>query len=315
MSVVLSEPPGFPRWLHRWAVLTVGATLVLLALGALVTTRSAGMADPVWPTYPWHLLLISWDEPRPGFLIEHSHRLAGYVVGCCTIVLAVGLWKQERRWLRWLGVVALGGVIVQGLLGGFRVKLDEWLGTDLAFIHGCFASVVFSLLAGLALFTSRAWAVGDIPPVEVAAALRIRRWALATVSLVFMQLVLGALWRHTFSSLAQRGHMLIAFAVVGGVAWLLREIYAAPVRDRRLMTNAAVLALFVVGQLLLGVEALMLKYTFSSAGTQVLVRTAHVLTGHLILATAVVLTLQAYRRTASPNRPAAVPLRRLEGAA
>ena len=40
------------------------------------------MADPVWPTYPWHLLLISWDEPSPGFIIEHTHRLVGYVAGC-----------------------------------------------------------------------------------------------------------------------------------------------------------------------------------------------------------------------------------------
>ncbi|HEV2947246.1 MAG TPA: hypothetical protein VGX70_07710, partial [Gemmataceae bacterium] len=72
-------------WLHRWAVLTVCATFILLLLGAVVTTFRVGMADPIWPTYPWHLLLVSWDEPRPGFLIEHSHRLAGYVVGCCVI--------------------------------------------------------------------------------------------------------------------------------------------------------------------------------------------------------------------------------------
>src|ERR1700756_4053036 len=106
-------------WLHRWAVLTVAATFVLLLLGAVVTTFRVGMADPVWPTYPWHLLLISWEEPSAGFLIEHSHRLAGYVVGCCIIALAVGLWLgQALRWLRWLGAAALAGVIVQGLLGG-----------------------------------------------------------------------------------------------------------------------------------------------------------------------------------------------------
>src|SRR5712691_11323449 len=92
------------RWLHRWALLTVCATFGLLLLGAVVTTFRVGMADPVWPTYPWHLLLISWDEPSAGFLVEHSHRLAGYIVGCCIIVLTVGLWLQEtRRWVRWLG--------------------------------------------------------------------------------------------------------------------------------------------------------------------------------------------------------------------
>src|SRR5260370_12037930 len=84
-------------WLHLWAVLTACATFVLLLLGAVVTTFRVGMADPIWPTYPWHLLLVSWEEPRPGFLVEHSHRLAGYIVGCCVIVLAVGLWRNGAR--------------------------------------------------------------------------------------------------------------------------------------------------------------------------------------------------------------------------
>src|SRR5207244_1016929 len=143
------------RWLHRWAVLTACATFVLLLLGAVVTTFRVGMADPIWPTYPWHLLLVSWEEPRPGFLVEHSHRLAGYIVGCCVIVLAVGLWRSDRGpSLRWLGVAALLGVIIQGLLGGFRVVLDRYLGNNLALIHGCFAQLVFGLLVILAAMTS-----------------------------------------------------------------------------------------------------------------------------------------------------------------
>src|SRR5713226_9137275 len=129
MSNDTLEPSVSPRWLHRLAVLTVCATVALLALGAVVTTLKVCMADSIWPTYPWHLMLISWQEPRAGFLIEHTHRLAGYFVGCCVMLLAVGLWRLEtRRWLRWLGVVALAGVIVQGLLGGFRVRLNALLG-------------------------------------------------------------------------------------------------------------------------------------------------------------------------------------------
>ncbi len=85
-----------PRWLHIWAILTVIATALLLALGGLVTTFRVGMADPIWPTTPWFLFFTSWSEPRPGFLIEHSHRLAGYVVGCFTIVLTVGMLATAR---------------------------------------------------------------------------------------------------------------------------------------------------------------------------------------------------------------------------
>src|SRR5439155_9281591 len=161
-----TEPSPSPRWLHCWALVTVCATMALLTLAAVVTTFRVGMADPIWPTYPWHMLLISYDEPRPGFIIEHTHRLAGYIDGCCVIVLAMGLWRYHaRRWLGWLGMAALAGVIVQGLLGGFRVSLNALVGTDLALVHGLFAQLVFALLVSVALFTSRRWSAPmGLPP-------------------------------------------------------------------------------------------------------------------------------------------------------
>jgi cytochrome c oxidase assembly protein subunit 15 len=290
----------------------------LLSLGAVVTTFSVGMADPIWPTYPWHLLLISWVEPKPGFLIEHSHRLAGYIVGCCVIVLAVGLWRTEaRRWLRWLGVVALAGVIVQGLLGGFRVKLDELMGANLALIHGSFASVVFALLVSLALLTSRSWTGAGSSSKGSAADQRLRYGTLAVTVLVFTQIVLGAVLRHTYSPWGQRGHLLIAFAVVGGVVWLSREVFSHPARNRRLTIATMLLILLVAGQLLLGIEAWMMKFlTASAPAAQALVRTGHVLMGHLILATTVVVTLHSFRLTAAvPVQVVSDPVDRLEGAA
>jgi len=300
-----------PRWLHRWAVLTVCATFVLLGLGSVVTTRNAGMADPVWPTYPWHLLLISWDEPRPGFLIEHSHRAAGYVVGCCIIVLTLGLWlKDSRRWLCWLGTGAVAGVIVQGLLGGFRVVLDQWMGENLKLIHGVFAQVMFAFLVSLALFTSRGWSTG---PEEASA--RFRLLCLVSTLLIFVQIVFGAMLRHWHSSVAQRGHFLLAFAVTAAAACLAWEVFARSPRDRGLIIPAAHLAFFVVLQLLLGVEAWMAKYMeYSTPARQVAVRTAHVLTGSLILATAVVITLRAYRQVAWAVQPTAATPGGLEGA-
>src|ERR1700736_635287 len=118
------------RWLHRWALLTACATLPLLLLGAEVTTKQVGMVDQQGFRPPWHMLTVYLQDHGLvqtrglGFVIEHSHRLVGFVVGTCIIVLAVGLWRKERRrWVRWLGITALAGVIVQGLLGGFRVQL------------------------------------------------------------------------------------------------------------------------------------------------------------------------------------------------
>jgi cytochrome c oxidase assembly protein subunit 15 len=316
MNVAYPEIAASPRWLHGWAMFTVCATFGLLTLGAVVTTFHVGMADPIWPTYPWHLLLISWGEPKAGFIIEHSHRLAGYFVGCCAIVLAAGLWWQERRqWLRWLGIAALVGIVIQGLLGGFRVKLNDLLGPNLALIHGCFATVVFTLLVCLGLFTSRGW-IASTQGLPFSSS-RNLRWGSKIVSiLIFLQIIFGGLLRHTYSTLGQRGHLLLAFAVVIGVVWVGKEIWDKPVREKRLILPAILLATLVAGQVLLGVEAWMFKYLAPSApATQALVRTAHVLLGSLILATSAVVTLQIHQPSFAVARSNANPFQRLEGAA
>jgi heme A synthase len=287
-----------PRWVHAWAVLTVIATAGLLALGGVVTTFRVGMADPIWPTSPWYLFFISWREPSAGFLIEHSHRLAGYVVGCCVIVLALGLWFTAKAgWLRKLGVVALAAVIVQGLLGGFRVKLNALVGTDLAAIHGCFAQVVFSLLVSLAVLTARR---RNELAIDAEAGRRLYRLGLLFSALVFAQLVWGALVRHSNGSLAQRAHLLTAFAVVATAAWFVKGAIADPTMRTRLGVALSVLCGLLMVQVMLGVEAWLGKF-----GTGVLpelqtitlgqaaVRTAHMLVGSWVLATVVVLTLQA----------------------
>jgi heme a synthase len=108
MPESVSIPWSPPRWLRRWPAGTLALLFALLTLGAVVTSFRIGMADPVWPTRPWHLLTISWQEPSPGFLIEHLHRLAGFTVGAAVAVLAIGLWWTEPRpALRRSGVAAL----------------------------------------------------------------------------------------------------------------------------------------------------------------------------------------------------------------
>jgi heme A synthase len=101
------------RWLHAWAILAAAATLGLLILGQLVTSFRAGMADPIWPTEPWYL--FSNYKLDFGYLVEHTHRIAGFTVGGLVAVLAFGLWWTEpRRASRW---IALAGLVV--LLAGF----------------------------------------------------------------------------------------------------------------------------------------------------------------------------------------------------
>jgi heme a synthase len=100
-----------PRWLHVWAIVTVVAAAVLLLVGQMVTTLRAGMVDPDWPTRPWHLALESSDKWTAGYLVEHTHRILGFLVGGLMSVLALGVWAYEpRKGLRWaalVGIIAL----------------------------------------------------------------------------------------------------------------------------------------------------------------------------------------------------------------
>src|SRR5205085_6864053 len=106
------------RWLRGWAVFTVLAALPLVMLGAEVTTKKVGMADPKGFRAPWHLFTLSGDQLSRGLLIEHGHRLAGFSVGICCIVLAIGMTLAARgRLHRSLGWLALLAVSSQGILG------------------------------------------------------------------------------------------------------------------------------------------------------------------------------------------------------
>ncbi len=146
---------GIPIWLRIWAVMTACAALPLVTLGAEVTTKRVGMVDPKGFRMPWHLFTMSSDQLSVGYLIEHGHRLAGYIVGFACIVLALGLTLQGRDWLhRGLGWFALVMVSLQGMLGIFRVDLNAVMGSSLALVHGCFAQLVFATLVSVAVFCS-----------------------------------------------------------------------------------------------------------------------------------------------------------------
>ncbi len=98
-------------WLTRYAWLVVAATLVLIFIGGLVTSKGAGMAVPDWPnTYGYNLFLFPVSQWVGGILYEHTHRLMGALVGLLTAVLAAWLWARETR-----GVARGGGLVAMFL--------------------------------------------------------------------------------------------------------------------------------------------------------------------------------------------------------
>jgi cytochrome c oxidase assembly protein subunit 15 len=315
MSDSPTEAEAVPRWLHWWAVLTVLAALPLALFGAEVTTRGVGMADTEGFKLPWNLDLRT---PIVGLFIEHSHRMAGFVVGICGIVLALGLLFGARRAgiVRWMGLLALVAICGQGLLGRYRVDRNARFGPELALVHGLFAQLVFALLVSVAVVTSRTWR----RPFDRAEPRPKRGLALALPFLVYLQIVFGAIVRHLFDHNAQRAHLLFAFVVVAVVVLVVRSAWEG--KDRAVRRTATLLAVLVAVQLGLGVEAWLGRF---GAGlypplvpwTRALgvARSGHFIVGVLVFTTSVVLALLTVRPARATVTFPVLPKTSMEGAA
>ena len=225
------------RWPHRWAWLLACATFPLVWWGGFVTATGSGMAFKDWltsdgvfmPLYPW--LSSAGDK-----FIEHGHRLLGMLAGVLTIALLISLYIAEpRRWVRRFGIVLLLGVIAQGILGGMRVVLDERL---LALIHGCTGPLFFAAAAAMVAVPSHWWS----EPSNTSAACglaspKLLRLAILTAVLAYLQLVVGAVVRHSPLMLTEGAanifqiavyfHVILAVAVTFHVLLLAHKCFWA----------------------------------------------------------------------------------------
>jgi heme a synthase len=196
---------------HKFALFVVAWALVLLTAGALVTSEDAALAVPDWP--------LSYGTLNPpmvgGIAYEHSHRLIAAGLGFLIIILAFLLWRRdERPWMRWLGLAALGNVIVQGVLGGFTVLklLHYWLPV----MHACLAEITFAILVSIAFFTSR-WYTQDPPQIPDQGAPSIHFIVALNSLVIFLQVLVGAAFRHKYISL--KPHIIGAPIVLAMVIW------------------------------------------------------------------------------------------------
>lgn len=286
---------------HRLALALCAATLVLMLVGGLVTHTGAALAVPDWPTtFGYNMFLFPWSKMVGGILYEHSHRLLGAAVGLVTIALAATLWLSEgRRWLRWLGVAAVIAVSVQGMLGGLRVVLVE---DAIAIVHGALAQAFFALAVSMALFTAPSWVLAS--PEPSADAVFLRRLALLTTGVVYLQIVFGAFLTHFGARLD--GHLLGAAALAVLIPALALRIRRGHGDKPALLLPARFLLALLVVQLLLGFGAYAGRFTdlvlplapFSGLAFPV----THRLVGGLVLAASLVLTLRCHRLLAPPER-------------
>jgi heme A synthase len=210
-------------------------------------------------------------------------------LGICVgsvLLLAKWSWLSGSRsaWLGTMTTAALAGVIVQGLLGGFRVFWNRDAGVELAIVHGILAQIYFAGMFAFAVLLvpgRHGMPLDGLGRGTLSRSLHI--WSLLLPALILTQVILGALLRHTLDPISQRLHLLMSFAVVlGGVLLIGRSF-------RQARTLAVVLAVLFVAQILLGVEAWMGRFSAGRHPLEVtltlgkaITRVSHVLGGALV---------------------------------
>lgn len=262
------------------------ATLILLLAGGLVTSTDSGLAVPDWP--------LSYGGLFPpmvgGIRFEHTHRLLGAFVGLLTFAFMVVVGRTEARAsVRRLAIAAFGLVVLQGILGGLTVLF--LLPKPISIAHACIGPVFFSLAVALAILTKER----EKSPSPLSRS-PFRRLALFFTASVFLQILLGAIVRHTGEGMGF--HVASAFVVLILAGRLVAHALISHSVSPRLLRPAAFLTFLVVVEFFLGIGAFIFTRRGGSGPfplAQVLFPTLHQILGALLLGMGTFLTLRPER--------------------
>ena len=298
----------------RLAQATAAATFVLLVIGGMVHATGSSLACPDWPLCYGQF----FPAMEGGVLFEHGHRLVALSVAVLTVVLAVVTWRRRTETaVRAGALIAVALVLFQASLGALTVvwKLPLVVSSG----HLATSMAFFSVLVWL----SWRLAPARSPEGPVASA-GVRALAGAAAVGVYLQIVLGALVRHTGSGLACGTEVILCqgrawpaggpaqlvtlHRIVGvAVALLLFAAATGALRSGAVRARRAALAapVLVVVQVLLG------AWTVWSM-ISVPVVSLHLGVGALLLADSILLFLQlgpepASRRAGGDRLPGLVP--------
>ena len=280
---------------HIFAVFTACATFCLIIAGALVTSNDAGLSVPDWPTSFGSLYKI--PHMVGGVRFEHTHRMIAEFVGLLTIIIAIWTWRTDhRRWMKNLGIAALGTVIAQGILGGLTVLF--YLPPLISSAHAALGQTFFCIAVAIAMFTGRKW-VEEVPEVQLDA----RRPSLVTLTLLsifvlYVQLILGAMFRH--HGMEWWEHVLNAPVVAVVLTWTTVRALSIYSKIEAVKRPAILLISLLITQLCLGFLAFITRVDWGKEAAQpelpmVVSTVAHVAVGALLLATALILAIQVWR--------------------
>jgi heme a synthase len=253
------------------------------------------MSVPDWPTSFGSLYKL--PPMAGGVKYEHTHRMIAEFIGLLIIVMAV--WTQRiepRKWMRVLGWIALAAVVGQGILGGITVL--NFLPWSISAAHATLGQMIFCVVVAMALFTSRGWLHDYDPITEHDLVPSTRTLAELAATCVWLQLFLGAAFRHYGMKLLP--HLIGACVVTAMLCWTIVRVLTRYGAVEHLRKPAQLLLALLMVQLGLGFAAYLTRLTYGHNAVQpwqimVVSTVAHVACGALVLAVSVVLAIQSRR--------------------
>ena len=303
-SEVLPVSKSFHRGLHRFAVVLSCCIFVLIVAGALVTSEDAGLSVPDWPTSFGSIYKI--PPMVGGVKFEHTHRMIAEGVGLLTILFCISAFSAERRnWVRNLSLAAIATVIAQGILGGLTVRM--FLPWYISSAHAALGQTFFSIAVLLAVYTGRDWIESAPERFADDGSPSTRTLAVLTIGAIYLQLFLGAAFRHSGMSILP--HLVNAVLTSGIIAWTAIRVLSRHGQIHTLRRPAATMIALLLIQLGVGFAAYLTRVVWGRNAVQPLpsmvsTTVAHVAIGALLLATSFVLEEQVRRQLM--NHPAVV---------
>jgi cytochrome c oxidase assembly protein subunit 15 len=309
-------------WLHRLAILLAASTLVLVLLGALVTSTGAGLSVASWPSpFP----ATAETGARAG--IQQAHRLVAAFVGFLALTVAVLAWRvDDRAWMKGLVLGMLGAGTAQAVYGGIAVI--NLLPAFISVFHAGLAQIFLLLTIAIAVFTSPAWLARGTAERGGAGAeagdRALRRWAIAATATIYAQVLIGAAMRHSYTADGRPAglaipdyplafgrllpiselvswatalaflHRLTALATAVVVGFTAARVFRRHISEDELVRPAALLMLLLVAQIALGGLTVL-------SGGHPMVSTTHAGVVAIALAASLVLALRA-APTTGPGR-------------
>jgi heme A synthase len=263
--------------LHLYSILVAVGTLCLIVSGAAVANQEG--ASEGW------------------------HRAIGGMVA--VLVIGQGFWlavTKTHEWLRQLGRAAVAVTIADAGLGLIAGPASAPASPMAAMAHAFLAPILLSLVAAIALATSRSWQSSPIylqdqgwPP--------LRGVARNTLALVVIQVGLGAAFR--YGSIGVMVHILGALVVVVFILALVVLVTLMP-EHPTLRPAAITLGVVTFVQIFLGLTVVSMGSAKANVGVAAAVASAHVATGAVTLAATLVVALEVWRNVRPAVQAAAV---------